>query len=103
MVGLPAIKSIVYLIHDSEILAGARGYIEARFPGTRIEYLIGCEYCLGYWASALVSFLFLGWVTGFDLSPGLVPSMAPTVILGLGLSGRHNCWLDKKYKNWKKV
>lgn len=54
-----AVNAILYVILDSEVFSPIRGYIEARFPKSKLEYLINCPYCLSYWISLFISFLFL--------------------------------------------
>lgn len=53
------ILAIVYLIQESNIFSYARGYIEAKYSGSKIEYLINCPYCLSYWAGLFLAGLFL--------------------------------------------
>ena len=53
------VKSIVYVILDSEIFDAIRGYIEAKYSKSKIEYLINCPFCLSFWGSLTVGLLFL--------------------------------------------
>jgi len=53
------VKSIVYVVIDSQIFDPIRGYIEARYNKTKIEYLINCPFCLSFWASLIVGVLFI--------------------------------------------
>jgi hypothetical protein len=53
------ILAIVYLIQESDIFSYMRGYIEVKYGGSKLEYLINCPYCLSYWAGLFLAGLFL--------------------------------------------
>lgn len=57
--GKDAANAILYVIHESEIFDPVRGYIEARYPGSKLEYLINCPFCLSYWISLFIATLFI--------------------------------------------
>lgn len=78
--GGPAANAVLYVVYESEIFDPARGYIEARFPGSKLEYLINCPFCLSYWISAFVANIFA--VTCF-----LIPLFGgnPWAVILLGL------------------
>lgn len=57
--GPSATNAILYVIHDSEIFDPIRGYVEARYPQSKIEYLINCKFCLSYWISLFIALLFI--------------------------------------------
>ena len=53
--GDKGVSAILYVMQEAEITARMRGYIEARFSGTPLEYLMNCRYCLSFWATFLIS------------------------------------------------
>lgn len=57
--GPDAVGAVLYVIHESDLFDPIRGYIEARYPGSKLEYLINCPFCLSYWISLFISALFI--------------------------------------------
>jgi hypothetical protein len=48
----PAIARAAKTISREQIFEPLRAFVEARYPGTLLDYLIGCTPCLAYWAGA---------------------------------------------------
>jgi hypothetical protein len=63
------VKSIVYVVIDSEIFDAVRGYIEVKYNKSKLEYLINCPFCLSFWASLIVGVLFFvsAMIINFDI------------------------------------
>lgn len=53
------IAGVLYLIQESEIFSYVRGYIEVKYPGSKLEYLINCPYCLSYWTGLILALMFI--------------------------------------------
>lgn len=66
-----ATARLVRLVTEDEIARPVRQYIDGRWPESRLNYLVGCPYCVGVWAGLLVA-------------SGLLPR---TVRDGLALAG----------------
>jgi len=76
--GDKGVSAILYVVQEAEITARMRGYIEARYSGTPLEYLMNCRYCLSFWAAFLVASAFSAFSLLLDIS---VPITAVLCIL----------------------
>jgi hypothetical protein len=84
--GKDAITSMLYLIQDAEISSKIRGYIEVRYTGTKLEYLINCPYCLSYWIGLFLTIMYIG--VCFYLQIHWIVSLTLGVFLYLTMIGR---------------
>lgn len=77
---------MLYLIQDAEITARIRGYIEVKYSGTKIEYLINCPYCLSYWIALVIAVMYV-MICSYAHMPLLV-SLILAMFLYLTIVGR---------------
>lgn len=70
VVGVAATWRITRLITEDEVAAPLRTEVSRRWPGSKVEYLVNCPYCVSVWA-------------GLAIVVGAVPEVA---VRGLALS-----------------
>lgn len=92
--GKDAITSMLYLIQDAEISSKIRGYIEVKYTGTKLEYLINCPYCLSYWIGLLLTIMYLGVCSYLQID--WIVSLTLGIFLYLTMVGRKIVELRKR-------
>lgn len=50
-----AVARMAGIVTRERITDGLRAYVEARWPGTLLDYLIHCPVCVSHWAALLLT------------------------------------------------
>ena len=53
----PAAARVADTIAHETVFAPLRAYVEARYAGTGLDYLVGCPVCLSFWVCLLFTLL----------------------------------------------
>lgn len=86
---------------NGKIFEWPRAYIEARFPGSMLEYLSGCPVCLSHWISMAFTVVFLPeWLALVEWTGRSVWYTIPvSVIFWLAATHLATIWVKFGYKN----